>query len=69
MGDIHVSYLTRQSKGYIEKIEKKKKVLREPRSTADTEAVLDEFARHINNNYAAAQCIYYTRICIYYTHI
>jgi chromosome transmission fidelity protein 1 len=39
------------AKGYIDKIEKKKKVLREPRESANTDAVLEEFAHHINNNY------------------
>mmetsp|Transcript_61311 Transcript_61311/g.99190 ORF Transcript_61311/g.99190 Transcript_61311/m.99190 type:complete len:266 (-) Transcript_61311:121-918(-) len=43
-----------ESKGYIEKIEKKKKVFREPRSTTDTDAVLDEFAESINQNFARA---------------
>ena len=41
-----------ESKGYVEKIEKRKKILREPRNSGDTEAVLDTFAAHINNNYA-----------------
>ena len=41
-----------ESKGYIEKIEKKKKVLREPRNTGDTDAVLDEYAANIKLNFA-----------------
>ena len=41
-----------ESKGYIEKIEKKKKVFREPRNTGDTDAVLDEYAANIKLNFA-----------------